>query len=367
MTLAVAIRHRLGAFELDVDFESEGRLTALFGPSGSGKTSVVNAIAGLMRPDQGRIEADGRVLLDTAKRLFLPGHKRRIGYVFQDARLFRHMTVRQNLAYGRFFAPRAERYADEAGVIALLGIGHLLAPKPDRLSGGVKSRVAIGRALVASPKLILMDEPLASLDEPRKAEILPYIERLRDETNVPIVYVSHSVAEVARLATRVVLLAAGKVVSNGPPADVLQRLDLLPDEQIGEGGALLDMTVVGHDEQFGMTALASPAGEMRIPMIDVPAGTPIRLRIRARDVMIATQRPVGLSALNVMAGRIVALDPQGALVDIRLDCGGRTVVARLTRQSAHSLDLDVGRDVYAVVKTVSFDSASTTRRIRLDV
>ena len=202
MTLSVAVRHRLGAFELDAAFESGGRLTALFGASGSGKTSLVNIIAGLIRPDKGRIAVDGRVLVDTATRSFVPKHKRRIGYVFQDARLFPHMTVGQNLAYGSWFAPRGERSADREKVVELLGIGHLLQRKPDLLSGGEKQRVAIGRALLASPLLILMDEPLASLDEARKAEILPYIERLRDETRVPIVYVSHSVAEVAQAGDR---------------------------------------------------------------------------------------------------------------------------------------------------------------------
>lgn len=367
MTLEVMLRHRLGAFSLDASFQSDGRLTALFGPSGSGKTSVVNAIAGLMRPEHGRIVVDGRVLVDTAKRLFVPGHKRRIGYVFQDARLFPHMTVRQNLAYGRFFAPRAERYANEAKMIDLLGVGHLLERKPDRLSGGEKSRVAIGRALIASPRLILMDEPLASLDEARKVEILPYIERLRDQTRVPIVYVSHSVSEVARLATDVVLLGAGKVVASGPPGAILQRLELLPDEEIGEGGALLDMTVVRHDVTFDMTVLASPAGEIRVPGLGTAVGAAVRLRIRARDVMIATRRPEGLSALNVVAGRIAGIDPHGPLVDIRLDCNGQPIVARLTRQSTQALELAIGQDVFAVVKTVSFDNAGTAKPTPLDL
>lgn len=366
MTLAVSLRHRLGTFALDAAFESSGRLTALFGPSGSGKTSIVNVIAGLMRPEHGHVVIDGRVLVDTAKRIFVPKHRRHIGYVFQDARLFPHMTVRQNLGYGRFFVARAERYADEAKVVELLGIGGLLDRRPDRLSGGEKQRVAIGRALIASPKLILMDEPLASLDEARKAEILPYIERLRDETRVPIVYVSHSVAEVARLATEVVLLAAGKVAACGPTAEIMQRLDLLPEEEIGEGGALLDMVVDRHDEAFGMSVLVSPAGEIRVPRIQAPPGASVRLRIRARDVMIATRKPEGLSALNVLAGRIVGMvSESGPLVDIKVDCNGRAIIARLTRQSTHALGLSLGQEVYAVVKTVSFDQANTARGIGL--
>jgi molybdate transport system ATP-binding protein len=367
MTLSVEVRHRLGAFELDAAFESSGRLTALFGASGSGKTSLVNIIAGLIRPAKGHIAADGRVLVDTAERIFVPKHKRRIGYVFQDARLFPHLSVRQNLAYGGWFAPRGERHADRKAVVDLLGIGDLLDRTPDLLSGGEKQRVAIGRALLASPRLILMDEPLASLDEARKAEILPYIERLRDETKVPIVYVSHSVVEVARLATDVVVLKEGKVAASGPAADIMQRLDLLPEDERAEGGAVLDMTVAGHDQRYGMTVLTAPAGEIRVPLIDAAPGAAIRLRIRARDVILATERPHGLSALNILAGKVGGLSSdRGPLVDVKIDCNGQAIVARLTRQSTHALDLRLGQDVFAVIKTVSFDRANTMRGIRFE-
>jgi molybdate transport system ATP-binding protein len=366
-TLSVAVCHRLGALSLDAAFESSGRLTALFGPSGSGKTSLVNIIAGLIRPDQGFVRVDGTTLVDTKSGAFLPKHRRRIGYVFQDARLFPHMTVRQNLAYGRWFVPRGERYADERRMVELLGIGDLLDRRPGRLSGGEKQRVAIGRALIASPRLILMDEPLASLDEQRKAEILPYIERLRDETKMPIVYVSHAIAEVARLATDVVLLAAGKVAAAGPTAEILQRLDLLPADEVGEGGALLEMAVDRHDEKFGMTVLSSAAGEITVPKIEAPVGAPVRLRIRARDVMVATEAPRGLSALNVLAGRIAGMNTDGGpLVDVRIDCNGEAVLARLTRQSTHTLGLALGQEVFAVVKTVSFERGSATRSVRVD-
>jgi molybdate transport system ATP-binding protein len=295
MSLSVDIRRRLGAFSLDATFQTSGRLTALFGPSGSGKTSLVNLIGGLLRPDEGRIITDGRVLADSAARIFLPKHRRRIGYVFQDARLFPHMTVGQNLRYGRFFTPAAERYSDMEGVVQLLGIGHLLGRRPGLLSGGEKQRVAIGRALLASPRLILMDEPLASLDDRRKAEIMPYIERLRDETKIPIVYVSHSVAEVARLATDIVVLDEGKVAASGPTSEILQRLDLLPEEERGEGGAVLEMQVAGRNEAFGMSTLISPAGEIQVAGLDAETGSTVRVRIRARDVIVATERPRGIS------------------------------------------------------------------------
>jgi molybdate transport system ATP-binding protein len=206
MSLAIDICHRLGSFVLDARFEASGGLVALFGRSGSGKTSIINIVAGLIRPDRARVAIDGTVLVDTERGMFVPRHRRRIGYVFQEGRLFPHLTVRQNLLYGRWFAPQAAGRGDHLeGVVDLLGIGSLLERRPGRLSGGEKQRVAIGRALLANPRLLLMDEPLASLDEARKAEILHYIERVRDESKVPIVYVSHSIAEVARLAMTVVL------------------------------------------------------------------------------------------------------------------------------------------------------------------
>lgn len=360
MTVQVDISHRLGGFAVNARFESAGRLTALFGPSGSGKTTLINLIAGLIRPDKGRIAAEGRVLVDSDAGLFVPKHKRRIGMVFQDARLFPHMSVASNLRYGRWFTPAAERYADIDGVVELLGIGHLLDRRPAKLSGGEKQRVAIGRALLASPKLLLMDEPLASLDEARKAEILPYIERLRDETKIPIVYVSHSIAEVARLASDVVVLMQGKVAASGPTGAIMQRLDLLPAEERGEGGAVLDTAVLRHDEAFAMTVLGSLAGEIRVPLLATPVGAPVRVRIRARDVMIATEQPVGLSALNILPGTIVAIEPgEGPTVEIGLDCNGATVLARITEKSRQTLGLRLGRQVFAVVKTVSFDRANT--------
>ncbi|SFO26780.1 molybdate transport system ATP-binding protein [Mesorhizobium sp. NFR06] len=367
MTLAVDIHHRLGDFAIEAQFESAGRLTALFGPSGSGKSTLINLIAGLIRPDNGRIVADERVLIDTAARIFVPMHKRRIGMVFQDARLFPHMSVTGNLRYGRWFTPSSERYAKMDAVVDLLGIGHLLDRRPAKLSGGERQRVAIGRALLASPKLLLMDEPLASLDEARKAEILPYIERLRDETKIPIVYVSHSVAEVARLASDVVVLAQGKVAASGPTVAIMQRLDLLPAEERSEGGAVLDTTVLRHDEAFGMTVLASRAGEIRVPRLAHPVGASVRLRVRARDVMIATEQPSGLSALNILAGTISAVRPGiGPTVEIAVDCNGATVLARITEQSKHTLRLALGRKVFAVVKTVSFDSETTWAGLPVD-
>ncbi|MFO1088537.1 MAG: molybdenum ABC transporter ATP-binding protein [Hyphomicrobiales bacterium] len=354
MSLSVCVRHKLGALNLDVSFESRGRLTALFGPSGSGKTSVVNAIAGLLRPDVGKVVIDGDTLTDTEGGIDVPVHRRRIGYVFQDARLFPHMTVEQNLAYGRWFSPRRDRYADRDQIVALLGIGALMKRRPQGLSGGEKQRVAIGRALLASPRLLLMDEPLASLDAPRKAEILPYIERLRDELRIPIVYVSHALPEVVRLASDVVVLSHGKSVDAGAAGEVLQRLDLLPAGDGEEGGTLIDMRISAYDEAFDMTTLAAPAGEARVTGRHGDVGGTVRILIRARDVMIATKVPKNISALNVFRGVVTGLTDVGrAVVTVSVDCSGTVIVSRITRQSAAALNLATGMPAYAIVKAVS--------------
>jgi molybdate transport system ATP-binding protein len=365
MSLEVDIAHRLGSFRLEARFVSDGRLTALFGRSGAGKTSLVNIIGGLIRPGRGRVAVDGTTLVDTDARVFVRKHRRRVGYVFQEGRLFPHLTVRQNLLFGHWFTPRAERKLDLSTVVELLGIAPLLERRPGSLSGGEKQRVAIGRALLTSPRLLLMDEPLAGLDEARKAEILPFIERLRDEAQVPIVYVSHSLAEVARLATTVVMLDGGRVTAVGSPAQVLGRPDLPFPEAGAEAGALVEATIAHHDDRFALTALRSPAGTLLAPRLALAVGTSVRVRIRARDVMIATSPPDGLSALNVLRGRVLALGDAGSsLVSVELDCGGVRLAARLTRKSVETLALQPGREVYAVLKSVALDGETLARAPR---
>ena len=358
MTLAVDIKHRLGRFLLDVRFEASSGLIALFGRSGSGKTSIINIVAGLIRPDEGWVKVDADVLVDTRKGLFLPLHRRRIGYVFQEGRLFPHLTVRQNLLYGRWFATKSAG-DDLDRVVELLGIGGLLDRRPGRLSGGEKQRVAIGRALLANPRLLLMDEPLASLDEARKAEILPYVERLRDHGNVPIVYVSHSIAEVTRLASAMVLLSEGKVAAVGPVHEVMQRVDLFPLTGRAEAGAIVSATVEQHDERYALTELRSRAGLWKLPRIDAAVGARLRLRVRARDVMLARSAPVDLSALNVFSGVVAAIGPgERPIKDVRVDCNGEALMARLTRYSIERLQLAPGVPVYALVKSVALDRRS---------
>ncbi|MDR7038653.1 molybdate transport system ATP-binding protein [Methylobacterium sp. BE186] len=357
MTLAVDVALRRGTFSLAAAFTSGPGLTALFGRSGSGKSTLIHLIAGLARPDRGRIVVGGETLLDTDRRLSVPVHRRRIACVFQEARLLPHLSVRGNLGYGRFFAGRrAGLGADLASVIEMLGIGHLLDRRPAGLSGGETQRVAIGRALLAKPRLLLMDEPLAALDEARKAEILPYIERLRDEAGIPIVYVSHAVAEVARLANTVVVLEGGRVAATGPADTILRRAELLPAHE-AEAGALLDMVVEAHDLAGGVTRLSGAAGQLAVPHFGRPVGTPVRVRLPARDVLVATQRPVGLSARNMLAGRIAALTPMGDAVMVEIACGTTAIAARLTRASAQDLGLVPGLAVYAIVKSVALDPA----------
>ncbi|KAB0682665.1 molybdenum ABC transporter ATP-binding protein [Aureimonas leprariae] len=356
MTIAVDVAKRLGAFELRAAFRSGERLAALFGPSGSGKTTLVHLVAGLARPDAGRIAVGDTVLFDSAAGIDVPRHRRRIGYVFQDARLFPHLSVRSNLLYGRWFTRATEGEPNLDSVVALLGITHLLGRRPGALSGGERQRVAIGRALLARPRLLLMDEPLSALDEARKAEIIPYIERLRDEAGIPILYVSHSLGEVARLAADMVVLDAGRVVAQGEPLAVARRLDLLPAAAEVEPGRFLDVVATRRDERYGLTTLVLEGGEIVVPDLDLSLGQSVRLRVRARDVMLALERPVGVSALNVLAASVGTARPDGLSgMEVSLDCGGQELLARITRRSFDELRLAPGMAVFAVLKSVSFD------------
>ena len=357
MTLTVRIRHDFGGFGLDLGFDAPPGVTALFGRSGAGKSTVVNAIAGLLRPQSGRIALNDRVLFDSDSGAFLPPHQRRIGYVFQDARLFPHLSVRQNLLYGRWFARRrASSDARQfARITEMLGINALLSRRPGALSGGERRRIAIGRALLSNPRLLLMDEPMAALDEERKAEILPYLERLRDETRLPILYVSHSPCEVARLATTVVLLDGGRVTAAGPATSILADPAAAQGFGPREAGAVITARIE-DEEDDGLTRLQSTAGPIWVPSLYRPKGEEIRLRILAQDVMLALTRPEGVSALNVLPARILRLEPAGdaILVQLALDASGeQMLLARITRRSQDRLGLTPGLSLYAVLKAVA--------------
>jgi molybdate transport system ATP-binding protein len=352
MMLEIAVRHAFPGFALDAAFTAPPGVTVLFGRSGSGKTTIVNAVAGLLAPDAGRIAVGDWVLLDTARGVRLKPHRRRLGYVFQEGRLFPHLTVRRNLAYGAWFAPKRAPREDMGRVVELLGIGHLLDRRPGALSGGEKQRVAIGRAILSAPRLILADEPFAALDEARKAEILPYFERLRDEVVVPILYVSHSAAEVARLATTVVALEAGRVVAQGPAAAVLGDPAVLP-AGVREAGAVLSATVIAHHPD-GLTELDAGGAPLFLPRTARAPGAPIRVRIAAHDVILSRGAPQGLSALNILAGvvREVRLgEGPGAMV--ALDTAAGRLLARVTRRSATAMGLAPGEPCHAIVKALA--------------
>jgi molybdate transport system ATP-binding protein len=361
LSISFQARGTIGQFKLDAAFQSDGRLTALFGRSGAGKSTIVNTIAGLVRPRQARVAVGGTLLMDTAARFSLPVHKRRIGYVFQDARLFPHLSVTRNLLFGRLFSRQAPGGVSLTEVVTLLGLSHLLDRGVGNLSGGEKQRIAIGRALLSNPRLLLLDEPLSSLDEERKQEVMPYLERVRDDAKIPIVYVSHSVAEVARLATSIVLVEGGRVTASGPADQLLGRIDLAIAED-AEMGAVIEGRVLGHDAATGLTTLSTRAGLLRVPRLDRPKAAAVRARIRARDVIVATRKPSGLSALNILPGVVSEVGGRhGAIVEIALDCNGERLLARLTRFSVEALGLKPGRKVFAVIKSVAFDPDSTGR------
>src|SRR5262245_45497113 len=284
-------RCRVGSFALDAQFSTGGGVTVLFGRSGAGKSTVLNLIAGLARAESGRIAVDGRTLYDSGARIELPPHARRVGYVFQEGRLLPHLTVRHNLTYGRFFANGRRAVLEFGQAVELLGIDHLLERRPTALSGGEKQRVAIGRALLANPEVLLLDEPLASLDAPRKAEILYYVERLRDEIKIPIVYVSHSLDEVVRLADALVLMSEGRVLGTGPVRDMMSRVELRPYLGRHEGGAVIEARVARQDLESGLARLEFDGGTLEIPDVEALPGERVRIRVRARDVSLALTRP----------------------------------------------------------------------------
>ena len=351
MSLSVDIRRSFGGFELRTTFDAPEGVTVLFGRSGSGKTSVVKSVAGLVTPDDGKIALNGRVLFDAAKRTNVAVHQRRLGYVFQDSRLFPHLSVRDNLCYAAHVCGRGGKDPKEVG--ALLGISHLLDRRTHSLSGGEAQRVAIGRALLSEPDILLMDEPLASLDGPRKAEILPYLETLRRETGLSILYVTHNMAEVARLATHIVLIDEGRVVRSGAPEEVLTDPDMVRLLGIRDAGAVLSATVAKHHPD-GLSALALSAGEILLPAVDAPLGAKIRVRILAQDVILARSHPEGLSALNILPVRVLAVRRgEGPGVIVQLQAGEDRLLARITRRSADMLNIVEGAECYAVMKSVA--------------
>lgn len=351
----IMAKFRLGydGFDLDVDLALPGRgVTAFFGASGSGKTTLLRAIAGLERTDAGYLAVNGEIWQDGAH--VVPAHRRALGYVFQEARLFPHLTVAANLDFGRRRVAARERRVSLDHAIELLGIAHLLERRPERLSGGEKSRVAIARALATSPRLLLMDEPLAALDHARKQEILPYLERLHDALEIPVLYVSHAPDEVARLADHLVAMESGRAVAQGPLAETLARLDL-PIRLGEDAGVVLDARVVELDADWHLARVEFAGGSLWVRDAGHPVGHRLRVRILARDVSLAHQRVAGTSILNALPARVmeIAGDTHPALALARLQVGHSSIVARVTGRSAAALRLAPGMEVWAQIKAVA--------------
>ncbi len=352
MTIEARFQIDRGDFRLDVDLDIPGQgITALLGPSGCGKTTLLRAIAGLECCREGFLKVGDRVW--QSARQFVPTHRRSLGYVFQEANLFAHLSVRGNLEYGLKRVPAAERKVSLSKVIELLGISHLLERGTDQLSGGERQRVAIARALAVSPGILLMDEPLSALDLARKQEIMPYLESLHGELDIPVLYVSHSADEVARLADHLVLLDSGRVKATGPIGRMLTRLDL-PMAHGGDAEALVEAVVAGHDEDYELTYLDFPGGRFAVAHKALPNGRSVRLRIAARDVSLTMERQSGTSILNIFPATIDEINPTGgAQVTVRLLAGGVPLLSRVTRKSAALLGLEPGKKVYAQVKSVA--------------
>lgn len=357
--LRVAALKKRDSFTLQAEFEAPTPgIVALFGRSGCGKTTLVNVISGLLAPDEGRIQLDDTVLADTHAGISVPVERRRVGYVFQDARLFPHFSVLGNLRYGLKRNLRSAREHPQLigfdEVVSLLGLSHLLARRPHQLSGGERQRVGLGRALLSQPRMLLLDEPLASLDLARREEVLPYLEALRDRLAIPMVYVSHQFEEVLQLATHMVLMDAGRVVTQG----TLNEVSLMPQlrDIVGPDlvGSVLDGVVTRTDPSQGMADLQLGKGSLYVSLKGAAVGARVRVQLLARDIILATHKPYGLSVRNELQGVVttVSADDQEAML-VKVDIGGASVLARITQDAARALQLQPGSPVWVLIKAVS--------------
>ena len=376
-TLAIDIRLSRGNFSLrfDAELQLEG-ITAVFGPSGAGKTTLLRVVAGLEKGAVGRVALGGELWQDTHRRVMVPAHARRLGYVFQDGRLFPHLSVEGNLHFAAEHSRRQDRssHAGQGGrggrarnvgaraasedamssVVQALDLKDLLGRKPDTLSGGEIQRVAMGRALLTAPRVMLLDEPLSALDVRRKAEIIPYVERLAGDFGVPVLYVTHNVDEVARLASSMVLLSDGRVAAMGGVAEILERVELWPITGRLEAGSVLE--AITGETRDGMTSLDVEGEAMRVPALGVGVGTPVHLRVQARDVAISIERPERLSIRNVLPASLVSIEfTEPPFVELLLDVHGQHLRSRVTREAVEELGLREGQAVFALIKSVAFE------------
>lgn len=353
--IALDVTYTRGAFSLVCAFESAARVLAAHGASGAGKSTLANLIAGLARPDSGKIILGGETIVDVSRGVFVPPEQRRVGFVFQDALLFPHLKVRANILFGRFFTPKAERRVAFEPVVETLGVSHLLDRWPATLSGGERQRVGLARALLASPRLLVMDEPMASLDRPRRHEIMTLIERMRDEFAIPIFLVSHAAEEIERLADEALVFDQGRIIAQGPPSEALPGASRLI-----EGGRFaivsgLAAKVAKIDERYGVTRLAHPAGEI-IVAARLAEG-PVRVSIRATDVALAKTRSTDTSVRTTLRGRLIKIDATDsplAFATMEL-VGDERLIAAATRLAMDELGLKIGDEIFALVKSVALD------------
>ncbi|MBK8815107.1 MAG: molybdenum ABC transporter ATP-binding protein [Methylococcaceae bacterium] len=356
-TSAITARFQLkyGDFRFDVDLQLPGSgVTVLLGSSGCGKTTLLRCMAGLEQPPQGKFSINGNVWQDSEKNLFIPTYQRNLGYVFQDANLFPHLTVLDNLSFGLKRIKKVQTNHDKFTVVTeLLGINHLLDRMPERLSGGEKQRVAIARALMLNPAILLMDEPLASLDSKRKQEVMPYLLKLQQEFNIPIIYVTHSQEEAAQLADTLVLMKNGHVQASGKVSDTLGRIDL-PLSKEKDAAVVWQAVITRHEPEYRLTNVESKGGNLSLPMTDMPLGTKLRVQIHARDVSITLQAPSQTSILNVLPATITGItDDQDGQTVVQLQAGQLTLLSHVTRKSTQLLALKPGLPVFVQIKGTS--------------
>jgi molybdate transport system ATP-binding protein len=350
--LSIDVTRKLAHFTLDIQVDCPYTVTAVFGPSGSGKTTLLNLVAGLLRPDHGAISIDGDVLFSSKQGVDLPPERRRVGYVFQDDLLFPHFTVRQNLRYGYdLLLSGARRFAVDR-IVDLLELGPLLERRPDLLSGGERQRVALGRAILASPRLLLMDEPLASLDQGLKDRIIPYLRHIRSDLAIPMLYVSHSVAEILQLTGQVIVLRQGRVLACGDFFDIAQQPEVLPLMEAYGFENVLPVDIVANDPAQGVTRIRYRDRELKVPLCDRPPGSRVFIGIRANDIILCREQPEGLSVRNAIEGRLLDISTVGGKQLVYVDVGKRLAV-EITPEAVDELGLQPGDPVVCLVKTHS--------------
>ncbi|WP_310618578.1 molybdenum ABC transporter ATP-binding protein [Flexibacterium corallicola] len=351
--IEVSIGGQLGTFSISAHFESEGGVSAVFGASGSGKSSLMRMISGLEKPRTGYVRLNGRTVFDAQKRVNVPIQRRRLGIVFQEARLFPHFSVAANLRFGRW-GKRSATKQEFTQVVDLLGIGHLLGRSPHHLSGGEQQRVAIGRALLSRPEILIMDEPMSSLDERRRGELLPFLGRLKRELKLPMLYVSHSLPEIEQLADSILLMDEGKTVAFGPFEEILSTHDLGPVLKGADKGSLLVGKVGETDQTWALTTILLKGAQIQLPKLDVAQGTSVRLHVNARDVILSHRLVEGTSLRNTMAVQVASIKGvDDAHMEVLCKLEQQSLRARVTRQSANELGLREGQKIYAMIKSAA--------------